>query len=271
MIIGCSTSYMSENPVRAIEEVLAEFDAVEISGDFELYDDDIFEQIAELIKKKKARASVHAPITDTNLCSPNRRIREESISQAIRCANLCSLIGARIINVHPGRLPMFSSSAEELESIPADDRERYLSLGMESIKYIHSKCSKMGISLCVENMPSIYQEFGKDVSYFRSLFSGIDSEYLGMTLDLGHANTVSPGLWKQFSLEFGERTVHYHIHDNHGSWDEHLVLGKGNLPISDIAESLFKKEDTDKLIVIEGKNLEEAIESRDVLSSYPVT
>jgi len=48
-------------------------------------------------------------------------------------------------------------------------------------------------------------------------------EGVGITIDIGHANTV--GKVPEF-LPFLKRAAHLHVHDNHGVSDEHLALGK---------------------------------------------
>ncbi|MDD3858410.1 MAG: TIM barrel protein, partial [Methanoculleus sp.] len=76
---------------------------------------------------------------------------------------------------------------------------------------------------------------------------------IGVTLDLGHANTN--GLVDAF-LRHVREVDHLHIHDNHGQSDEHLALGVGNIPWEKVGRVIAR--DYSGPAVIEGRSLEEA-------------
>jgi sugar phosphate isomerase/epimerase len=50
---------------------------------------------------------------------------------------------------------------------------------------------------------------------------------IGVCLDLGHAH-IGPGIDEAISV-FGDRIVSVHVHDNHGTRDEHLWPGEGTI------------------------------------------
>ena len=56
-----------------------------------------------------------------------------------------------------------------------------------------------------------------------------------------------------------------HLHDNHGKYDEHLPLGKGNLKIKKIIKTLKKYYDGTITIEVFSKNRKHVLQSRNKL------
>jgi sugar phosphate isomerase/epimerase len=78
-------------------------------------------------------------------------------------------------------------------------------------------------------------------------------EGIGMTFDFGHANTV--GKVHDF-LPFVNKANHVHIHDNHGTFDEHLALGDGTINWDVVGKTVAGNYSG--VTVIEGRSIEEA-------------
>jgi sugar phosphate isomerase/epimerase len=80
-----------------------------------------------------------------------------------------------------------------------------------------------------------------------------------MTFDFGHANTL--GRVNSF-LPYIKRASHIHIHDNHGTSDEHLALGDGLINWKNVSKSVAGNYNG--IIVIEGRSMEEGKKSLPV-------
>ena len=63
-------------------------------------------------------------------------------------------------------------------------------------------------------------------------------KYLKFCLDTGHANIGEGAL--EYLKAFPEKLCCVHYHDNNGSNDEHLLVGKGNVPWAAIAAELIR-------------------------------
>ncbi len=66
----------------------------------------------------------------------------------------------------------------------------------------------------------------------------IDRPNVDVVFDVGHAHCysrVSPLKWVE---TLGSRIGYVHLHDNHGEADEHLGLGQGTIPMTEICQSL---------------------------------
>ena len=74
---------------------------------------------------------------------------------------------------------------------------------------------------------------------FRRLARALEGARLGLLLDLGHLHVMSQNAAADIAaLPLPVHEVH--VSDNSGKTDEHMPLGKGNLPIDEIAVELCK-------------------------------
>ncbi|MBC7131232.1 sugar phosphate isomerase/epimerase, partial [Candidatus Bathyarchaeota archaeon] len=82
----------------------------------------------------------------------------------------------------------------------------------------------------------------------------------GLTLDVGHANTFEKP--EKFVRLLRNYIINVHVHDNDGSKDSHLPIGKGNINF----EGLIKEINHNILmLIIECHSLEDISESLNYL------
>ncbi|MCC7553869.1 MAG: sugar phosphate isomerase/epimerase [Methanobacteriaceae archaeon] len=180
--------------------------------------------------------NIHGPSVDLNLASLNEGIRKESIRQIKKTLDLADEIGANFITVHPGQI---GRREDELRKIAID-------YSIDSI----SKCVdySSGAKISVENMPNKFKFLATKVEELEKI-----SEESGsfITIDSGHANTCNSteGFFDMKNIAY------FHLHDNNGIKDEHLVLGEGNLNLN-----LLKKVDNG---IIELNNFDNVLKSKD--------
>jgi sugar phosphate isomerase/epimerase len=73
------------------------------------------------------------------------------------------------------------------------------------------------------------------------LLGALASPQVRFCFDAGHANAFGGaplGLWIN---ALGDFLGEIHIHDNHGTADEHLPVGEGNIPFSQLFSILRQK------------------------------
>jgi len=71
-----------------------------------------------------------------------------------------------------------------------------------------------------------------------------------LLLDLGHANMGKKPLHDYYFRKFKDRIGHIHMHDNDGSHDQHLPIGKGTINWKKIVRHL-KRINYDNTITFE--------------------
>lgn len=178
--------------------------------------EDNIKLVKEIKETTDLQITMHLPFSDINLAGLNDGIRNEALRQIYKCLDL----GKDIIYlavVHPGYLSPYSSKLPEKAWITH----------IESIQQVCDYANKYNIKIALENMPNMPQIFGKYPDEMIKTLKEVDRSNLGMTLDVGHANTL--GLVDEFIDKFNSHIIHMHIHDNQGKRDEHLPLGKGTI------------------------------------------
>jgi sugar phosphate isomerase/epimerase len=110
---------------------------------------------------------------------------------------------------------------------------RALENSMTAIEHLKAFAHPLGVKVLLENLvndvttPEHLMEILK-VGHF---------DNVGICLDVGHANLFYGGV--QLALEqCGSRVKQLHLHDNHGTRDEHLWPGSGTIDWKALAKSV---------------------------------
>lgn len=213
--LGASTYCLMDRPLDMALETLADVvPFVEVLSDSS---HSLF-SCADVCASFDLRYAVHAPTSDLNIAIPNERMRQASLRVIADLAAVCDDIGAERLVIHPGfcmeRGIWAASEAALLSSL------RDLSRIQEDV----------AVTFAVENMGSW------ECCHFRDpgLLPVLDDLGLGFALDVGHARLT--GNLDAFLRE--GRPVHLHLHDNHGTMDEHAACGSGCIDFSAVRSAL---------------------------------
>lgn len=173
----------------------------------------------ELVRRVRATGSefsVHAPVVDVNLMSPHPGVRALAEAEILASVRLAAEIGAGEVTFHLGYRPRAGVGHDPPWEAAFDAVHR---LGRAS--------EGLGVALCLENDPRLHGAYLWDLVRYQAVLGELG--LLG-TFDLGHAwishreETIShlPSLVPQLRV--------VHLHDNHGTKDEHLAVGMGAIP-----------------------------------------
>ena len=186
---------------------------------------------------------VHSPICDWNIAALSDRLREASLKETVANIEAAEELGAKVVTVHPGLSSM---------SVPGTE-ERAMARARESLRALDRLVAGRDIRLGIENMPNVPFFLGRTAEGLGSLIEGTD---LGVTFDIGHANTT--GQIDAMIAAFADRLVNIHIHDNHGQRDEHLTISDGDIDFGYVVSRLRGYRGN---WIIESKSLESAVQS----------
>jgi sugar phosphate isomerase/epimerase len=211
---------------------------------FEL--DENIREVAEIAGSTGLSLSVHAPYSDLNLASLNYPIWRESVRQILTCIDRTAELTNRI-TVHPGYL----SPVGKL--LP----DRTWELQKSALSEIGAFAADRGVHVFLENMGGLKEVLCRFPEEILGMIDGVRG--VGFTLDVGHAHTV--GKVREF-LRVLSSANHLHIHDNHGTADQHLALGDGTIPWDEVGKAVAR--DYRGIVVVEGRSLEEAEKSLSV-------
>lgn len=236
--------------VYGIEETGYEGWEIVADGAYRLDNPDTVSRIEEVIGSTGLSITVHAPYADLNLSTLNHPIWRESIRQVCTCIEVASRWTDRV-TLHPGYLSPVGKMMPEA----AWKQQK------KALTEIGRTAGEHSVLACLENMIGIREFLCRMPEELLGMVEGIDG--IGITIDIGHANTV--GKVQEF-LPFLKRASHLHVHDNHGVSDEHLGLGKGTIDWDFVGAQIAR--DYTGVLVVEGRSLEEGKASLDVVAGW---
>lgn len=205
--------------------------------------------IRDMLDAAGLECQVHSPICDWNIAALSDRLREASLKETMANIEAAEELGAKVVTVHPGLSSMSVGGTESR----AEERAR------RSLRILDRFVEGRSLRLGIENMPDVPFFLGRTADRLASLVDGTD---LGITFDIGHANTT--GQIDAMIDAFSDRLVNVHIHDNHGRRDEHLTIGDGDIDFGHVVSRLRGYRGN---WIIESRSLESAVQSSSRLES----
>lgn len=232
------------------------------------------EGIEDYIKKLDANFIIHSFFPPSkecfvmNLASIDKRILRLSLEQAKRMIDLSVKLKAPLCSFHSG----FRVNPEQLgkkfkpKNIVSYDKA--FDIFVESIKEILKYTEGKNVKIAVE--PNVLNEFNIVNSKnellliceyweIEELFKRINSDNLGILLDLGHLKVTSH--WLNFDKDWfvekvADKVFEVHLHDNDSKFDSHLninenswaldILKKHNFPIVTLEPNKVSMSDIKK-------------------------
>jgi sugar phosphate isomerase/epimerase len=212
-------------------------------GNYRLDNPACFSRIEEVIASTRLGITVHAPYGDLNLATLNDPIWRESVRQICTCIEHASVITDRV-TIHPGYLSPVGKLMPQ----------KVWDLQKEALRQIGRCAHEHSVLACLENMIGMKEFLCRLPEELIGMTEGIEG--IGMTFDLGHANTM--GNVDNF-LRQVNKAHHLHIHDNNGMSDEHLALGEGTIDWPHAGKTIASQYRG--VVVVEGRSIDEAQKS----------
>jgi sugar phosphate isomerase/epimerase len=114
-------------------------------------------------------------------------------------------------------------------------KEKFYAAACGSFDELKDYCREKQVRICIENLPDCPESWQTEM--FDRLFARYDGSYMGICFDTGHGNVTSRDCL-YFARRYTERLFIVHIHDNHGTSDEHLIPFEGTFNWEGFAEIL---------------------------------
>jgi len=219
-------------------------------GAYRLDNPDNVSRIDQIIRSTNLGITVHAPYSDLNIATLNYPIWRESIRQICSCIGMASKWTDRV-TFHPGYLSPVGKMMPEASW--KQQKDALAEIGKTAIEH--------SVLACLENMIGIREFLCRMPEELLGMVEGIEG--IGITVDIGHANTV--GKVREF-LPCLRQASHLHVHDNQGISDEHLALGAGTIDWDLVGARIA--EDYAGVMVVEGRSLEEGRASLAVVKGW---
>jgi sugar phosphate isomerase/epimerase len=154
-------------------------------------------------------------------------IRKASLDEVLQSLQTGADLGSTKAVLHPGYITGLAPLV----------MDHSVTLAMESIVQVAERASRLGITLCIENLFPKYRPFAEPEG-FDMVMRAVPG--LKLVLDTGHAHMddASGRRSIDFITRFHDRLDHLHISDNNGILDEHLPMGQGSIDFQAIAQAL---------------------------------
>jgi sugar phosphate isomerase/epimerase len=198
------------------------------------------EKIAEQFQKTGIAKSMHGAFIDVNPASSDPDFRQLSRQRCRESCEIASALGAVNVVFHSSAFPFLRGAY--LENWAADCASFYTELA-----------AQYPVRICIENAQDL------DPTPLRKLMEHIDSDRIGVCLDIGHIHysRIPVGEWFE---QLGQWVQYLHLSDNMGSFDDHLPLGQGSIDW-DLVNGLWNALRRDIPITLETGNLVSTRES----------
>lgn len=199
--------------------------------------------------------TLHGPYLNLVPTSLDRRVRELAVFRYMQSIDIANEMGASRVIIHsyydpkPGFLGY--------DDMWLEDNMIFWSSFLEKIE-------GLGISILLENCHD------QNPATFARLIAEVNHPCFSSCLDIGHSSCLSsakPELWIAEN-----RGSYFHITDNDGSNDSHLLMGRGNIDFTSIAREFSRLANI--CLISEAKaafyeQLASLIKLREMIEAYP--
>ncbi len=216
--------------------------------------DDDFPAIIDELKNSVADfygiVTLHALFSGLNPAAKDEALKAVAEKRYQQSFEAGLAVGAKHINFHSGHKGMRHHVSIEKNC------EGSIKFWKEFIKQFEDN----GVVAVLENVLDF------DCYHIKTIVDAVNSPYLKVCLDTGHANLCSETSPQEWIKEYGNRLAHFHLHNNYGTNDDHNGIKYGTVNFFDIAETI-KSEKLNPYIVFEIFNKAQLIESVDIFKN----
>ncbi len=179
-------------------------------------------RLRDLMRRHELTAQYHAPYegpgSDLTRGPSGFRSPDEIAALLAGFLERAERLNAKTMTLHLGSCPA------------AEDRPEALAAVAEGLRRAGPELERRRIRVALENHTAaiIASALGDRPEELDWLLAALPSEWIGLTLDVGHAHIN--GHLDDFLGRPFDRVFNMHLHDNDGTKDAHLPLGKGGIP-----------------------------------------
>lgn len=191
------------------------FDFIEITLEHDLtkYSNDYLKRLKKNLTNFEILGHIHWELELTN---------RNDLKKIIKNIRIYKFLGAKKITIHPSAGTGGNQQQAKVKNFKA-------------LKYISNLCKKNKIQLLIENSANPPFNLAKGFKYLLT-----KNLFLLMTLDVGHANSVSEKELDSYLNLFSPKIKHIHLHYNCGKFDHLLFPKKQKKWLIYILEKLIK-------------------------------
>ena len=216
----------------------------------EHFDFSDFQRIAEKLQAHHLSITLHGPFIDLSAGSTDPAIKAVTRSRFEQLLKLVPVFRPRAVVCHAGYDWKRYGYA----------REEWIESSLDTWSWLAGSLVEQGSRLMLEN---VYEKEPQDIGI---ILEGLKNQNVGFCLDAGHLFAFGNGELEPWLKGLGSYIGHLHLHDNHGSNDEHLPLGQGNIDFKHLFAYLISNDLPRPIITLEPHREEDLWPSLDYLA-----
>jgi sugar phosphate isomerase/epimerase len=210
-----------------------------------------FAGVADRLHRAGLAITLHGPFQDLLPGALDARILAATRARLQDAFDLLEVFQPRSIVCHIGYETRHYQGMEE----------RWLSHSLATWEPLAEQAARHGALLALENV------YETEPALIRQLFSRLEAPNICFCLDVGHLQAFGGGNFQTWLAEVGSLVGQVHLHDNHGTQDDHLALGQGIIPLAQIL-SFFAARNQTPLVTLEPHQEESLLPSLKFLSEH---
>lgn len=214
--VGYSELILLDHPVEENVARLAEAgaDSIELMMDASGWDSlgADYIPLADRLRATGITFTVHPAAWDVNLTAEMYILREAAYRHHQQALEFSARLGAEQMVLHPG----YSTF----------NKDRARDLAHRTVCDLAQQAKASGVRLAFENIAAPAAALYTQEMFCHAL-DEVDSS-VGYLLDIGHANMNGWNI-PEVIRTLSNRLLGMHLHDNHGTGDEHLPIGQGSI------------------------------------------
>ncbi|MEN6438019.1 MAG: sugar phosphate isomerase/epimerase family protein [Syntrophobacter sp.] len=202
-----------------------------------------------MLRDRGCRITVHGPFWDLCPGSIDSAVREVARSRLGQLFETLEHVRPDQIVCHTGFDPRHHRG----------HRAAWIENSIAAWEFFAGQAERIGAPLLLEN---VWEE---DPALHLELFRAVGSPWLGFCLDTGHQNAFSRTSLASWLESTAPYLKEVHLHDNDGSFDHHLPMGRGNIDF-DYLFRFLGAHGLRPLVTLEPHKVEHLYESLQALS-----
>lgn len=183
---------------------------------------------------------VHGPFLDLYVTSPDPKIVAVATDRHEQALAAAASIGASIYVAHLNSIPLIRNQAYQ---------ERFVEVAAEFWLPLADQAQQAGTTIVLENM------WEPDPALQRQVVEAANHPSLKASFDNGHALVFSTRPGAEWIRVLGRALAHVHLHDNDGTYDQHLAVGEGVEDWKNLITA-WREHAPDSTLVVESDDLE---------------
>jgi sugar phosphate isomerase/epimerase len=184
-----------------------------------------FRNVADVLTGAGLTTTIHAPFMDLRPGALDPKIRRATADRLRRVFDLAPAFRPRSIVCHPSFDRRYYVSTED----------QWLENSIETWQPLLALAETMDTLIAFENV------YETDPKLLKELLCSLRSPHVCFCFDTGHFNAFAEAPLEEWMSQLGPLTGQLHLHDNHGTTDEHLPPGEGNFPFHDLLQQLRQR------------------------------